>query len=768
MRTDNTPVEIRAAFVRSLYTGHWDIVTGAVLQATAVLFSWRLSGAWQYAVICALVLVMGLIRAREAWSFAKLPPKLSSDRIIDYWEFRYRVLAVAAGLTLGAYAFTAIFLYPDDFSRIAAAIVCTGSMATVVGRLYGSKKLVDGMIISVLVPLSAALLMLGDGAHVAVGLFSIPFLLLVRGSAETLRQNMFEAVFRRREATKIARTLDVALNNMSHALIMFGDDRRIEVVNDKAIRFFGGTDADSFRHHDMRAVVRLSRKQGIFSDADTQRLGSCLNSAQGSSVSRRLQLQTIAGQHIEFNIRARDNGGGGVVVFEDVTERVISQNRIQYMARFDAMTGLRNRAEISSAMQSYLRGGKDRSLSAAFMIDVDDFKHINDTFGHPCGDQILKDIAERLKALESDKVFAARLGGDEFLIAASGFADLDAVKAFADQISTALCGSYTQSGSTFNIKISMGFVAPLHDQESFEDVLVRADLALYAAKANPSAHWMMFHEAMNRRYRDRQQLKADLCQAIKDEALHIIYQPILSADGLRLTSCEALARWTHPVKGAIGPAEFIPIAEETGLISEITAYMLRHATKQCQQWNEAMSVSVNLSALDFQHADIVAMVRNALNDSGLAPARLELEVTESVVLDDKSQAQRILWELSALGVKLALDDFGTGYSNLSYLHELPLNRIKIDRSFVSSVAENKRALQLLNGVTQLAKEMDLYITLEGIETFEQLELIGAAANVDRLQGFLFGASLTGPLVQSLGAAIWGREDEKWQALAATA
>ncbi|MCC0029289.1 MAG: EAL domain-containing protein [Brucellaceae bacterium] len=309
--------------------------------------------------------------------------------------------------------------------------------------------------------------------------------------------------------------------------------------------------------------------------------------------------------------------------------------------------------------------------------------------------------------------------------------------------------------------MSIGYVVKMEGGETMDSLLVKADLALYAVKGDAVRMYAAYETSMSQRYNHRQRMKAALRETIQARALNVIYQPILSNGSMRLSACEALSRWHHPELGQVPPSEFIPLAEEMGLISEISRFMLDRACCDCMSWNPNMSVSVNLSAYDFEHGDVIEMVSSALRLSGLPPHRLELEVTESIVLDDKRDARSTLEKLKAMGVKIALDDFGTGYSNLSYLHELPLDRIKIDRTFVISVMENERAVKLLRGVANLAREVGLYITLEGVETIEQLELISSSVELDRLQGYLFGASYSSELIRELGGTIWGRDGRSW-------
>jgi predicted signal transduction protein with EAL and GGDEF domain len=285
-------------------------------------------------------------------------------------------------------------------------------------------------------------------------------------------------------------------------------------------------------------------------------------------------------------------------------------------------------------------------------------------------------------------------------------------------------------------------------------MIVKADLALYKAKELGKNDWRLFESSMDEAFRNRQLMKADLRVAIEAKSLRVVYQPIVAMDTMRIASCEALCRWDHRDLGPISPAVFIPLAEEMGMISEISQFVLEAACIECVRWPEQLRVSVNLSAKDFRNRDVVERVRDALTRSGLAPHRLEIEVTETALLDDKSLTRQYVEELKSLGVRIALDDFGTGYSSLSYLHKLPLDKVKIDRSFLMDVGQNPRSLELLKGIVGLSRSLGLTVTMEGVETFEQLKILALQVKPDLVQGFLFGAALTASGIETMSSTVW--------------
>jgi predicted signal transduction protein with EAL and GGDEF domain len=285
-------------------------------------------------------------------------------------------------------------------------------------------------------------------------------------------------------------------------------------------------------------------------------------------------------------------------------------------------------------------------------------------------------------------------------------------------------------------------------------MIVKADLALYKAKELGKNSWRLFEASMDAAFRNRQLMKADLRTAVESKGLRVVYQPIVAMSTMRIASCEALCRWDHPDLGPISPSIFIPLAEEMGIISEISTFVLQAACAECAKWPDQTSVSVNLSAKDFRNRDVIQKVRDALAGSGLAASRLEIEVTETALLDDKSLTRQYIEELKQIGVRIALDDFGTGYSSLSYLHKLPLDKIKIDRSFLMDVTQNPRSLELLKGIVNLSRPLGLSVTVEGVETFEQLKILALQVKPDLVQGFLFGSALSASGIETMSNTVW--------------
>jgi diguanylate cyclase (GGDEF)-like protein len=447
-------------------------------------------------------------------------------------------------------------------------------------------------------------------------------------------------------------------------------------------------------------------------------------------------------QYIEVTVSSRQDRT--VLLFEDISERVKAEERINFMAHYDALTNLPNRAYFTEQVEADLerrRLSKVGDIAMLMIVDIDDFKHVNDTMGHLIGDRVLVETSERLRHALGQDSLVARLGGDEFIVYRSGAgADTD-LMADAQSILQAFKPNFNVMSEVFSSNVSIGVVVSHDPDDDLDGLMIKADLALYKAKNGGKSQVQSFHDEMDTDYRYRQRLKAELRLALSENGLSLVYQPIVDLKTRRVVSCEALARWNHPELGAIPPSLFIPIAEETGLISEISRWVLKSAATECQNWPEDVSVSVNISARDFRDADVAVMVGDALAASRLAPHRLEIEVTETALIEERQAATTILSALAEQGIGIALDDFGTGYSSLSYLHALPFTKLKIDRSFVMDIGSNPRSLRLLANVAQLGNDINLTVTAEGVETDEQLALIQQHTKVDQIQGYLFGVPL---------------------------
>jgi diguanylate cyclase (GGDEF)-like protein len=752
VKPEQVPADVYVQFVRSLYDNVHMILIGAFCHAIVAIMSYLKTGAHAYLWMAFLMAAMG------AWRFVSMRRVVKTSAIRDYesakrCEADYILKGSIQGLTLGTFCFIAIYLYPDPYAELAAVAVTMGSMVTVAGRNYGSPRMVAIFSLTFVSPIAVGLLMRGDMQNVVLGLLIIPFFFIISGTAKGVREVLFSAVIGHRRADQIAQRFDRALNTMSSGLIMLSPEGRVVVANAEAARLMSVKKGDKLLGRTLRGLLMRGVAGGILSLNDSRYAETQLTRALREGKDRKVLIRFSNGRYFEFSAR-EGHDELGVITFDEVTARIEAEERIRFMARYDSLTGLANRAYFHEMVcDAVSTGDQNRSVALA-VFDLDDFKSVNDTLGHPVGDGLIYAVAERLNRFAGEDVKVSRFGGDEFMIFFNDVKEPDAFGMLLDDIFASLNGDVDVAGHALRIQSSAGAVLATAKDADVDAMIVKADLALYKAKENGKNGWRLFEAVMDQAFRNRQVMKADLRHAVETGGLRVVYQPIVSMETMRIVSCEALCRWDHPEIGPISPSVFIPLAEEMGIVSEISTFMLNAATTECVKWPTQICVSVNLSAKDFRNDDIIAKVSRALDVSGLAPQRLEIEVTETALLDDKSQTRTYIEKLKRMGVRIALDDFGTGYSSLSYLHTLPLDKVKIDRSFLVDVTRSKRSLELLSGIVSLSRLLGLTVTIEGVETFEQLKVLSHDVKPELVQGFLFGSALTASGIEAMSNTTW--------------
>jgi diguanylate cyclase (GGDEF)-like protein/PAS domain S-box-containing protein len=432
-----------------------------------------------------------------------------------------------------------------------------------------------------------------------------------------------------------------------------------------------------------------------------------------------------------------------VSVVEDVTERKRAEERIAHLASYDSLTDLPNRMLFRQRLEEALKWLHRGDRAAVLYLDLDFFKHVNDSLGHPVGDELLKSVAERLRGCVGPEDTVARLGGDEFAIIQLGITEPTDTTALANRIFDALRAPYDLHGHQLVAGVSIGIAIAPDDGREPDQLLKNADLALYGAKADGRGAYRFFEPEMDARMKARRVLEEDLRKALARGEFELHYQPLLDLQTDRIVACEALIRWIHPHRGLIPPGEFIPLAEETGLIMPIGEWVLRQACADAAGWPRDVKLAVNLSAAQFKTPSLSRLVIGALAAAGLPPGNLELEITESVLIQSSAAVSSTLRELHGLGVRFAMDDFGTGYSSLSYLRNFPLDKIKIDRSFVSDLTGEEASGSIVRAIIGLARSLDMTTVAEGVETEEQLAALRAAGCTE-IQGFLLSPPLRLP------------------------
>ena len=559
-------------------------------------------------------------------------------------------------------------------------------------------------------------------------------------------------IAREREAA-LAGQFDTALNNMPHGLCMFRADGRLAVMNYRFSKMMNLSDDLVQRGASAPDICRGLRRRRIDLGGERQDDPAEIEQLAGQrhhhDRSRR-QQEPVAVLDLPADGRRRHRRAGG-----GHHRAPNAEARISHLARYDELTALPNRVNFRDEIGRLLavQQGAEQ-LSALLFVDLDQFKQVNDTLGHPCGDQLLCAVSERLREMLRPEDFVARFGGDEFVVFQQNIHSPDDAAGLARRIVDRLSERYKIDNHLVEIGASVG-IAMTSRGVSADTLLKNADMALYRAKADGRGTFCFFREEMAQVVESRRILELDLRKALANEEFELFFQPLVNLKSGRISTCEALLRWNHPVRGTVSPTDIIPVAEDMGLIVDLGRWILRKACMECMKWPEGVSVAVNFSPQQFHQRDVLSEVRYALEVSGLPANRLEIEITESSLLRNTQLTHDVLSQLHSLGVRISLDDFGTGYSSLSYLHNFPLQKVKIDRSFLEGI-DSDRPLTLLRGVARLSADLGMSVVVEGIETNEQLELISADGAVTEAQGYLFSPPVPAVRVRQLLNASHGR------------
>jgi diguanylate cyclase (GGDEF)-like protein len=534
------------------------------------------------------------------------------------------------------------------------------------------------------------------------------------------------------------RRLNIAVNNMAQGLLLYDASGRLVLCNQQYLDMFGLSPEIVKPGCLPRDIIQHRKDTGSFTgDVDEY----CERTKESCSKSGLISLMQIPdGRWIQVANKVVD-GGGWVSTIEDITERRCNEERTIRLASHDTLTELPNRALLRSHLAGKLETcGADEQVAVLF-LDMDEFKAVNDTLGHQIGDELLRSVARSLQSCAGPGEFVARLGGDEFAVVASGITDKSHIMTVIERIYMAVRRSHQCSSHHLAVDISIGVAIASSPETTCDDILLNADLAMYDAKSSGKRTHRFFEAQMEKKARDRRQLETDLREALAAGSIDVHYQPIVDMKTNAIIGCEALARWTRADGSSVSPAEFIPVAEQSGLIEGLGEYVLNAACREAAAWPNSVKLAVNVSPAQFKSGVFALKVIAALAHSGLSPNRLELEVTEAILIDDDEGALKVLHEMKTIGVRVALDDFGTGYSSLSYLRRFPFDKIKIDRSFISGLTEETSSSAIVRAVVAMATEYNMVTTAEGVETETQrgiLRQLGCA----QMQGFLFSRART--------------------------
>jgi diguanylate cyclase (GGDEF)-like protein/PAS domain S-box-containing protein len=528
--------------------------------------------------------------------------------------------------------------------------------------------------------------------------------------------------------------LDTAVNNIPQGLVVYDKAARITVCNERYVEMFGLSPEVARPGSTMQDLIAHRKETGSF-DGDVDEFCNAIMRNVALGKATRQVTEAPGGRAIQITNQPLETGGW-VATIEDVTERERSAEQIAHMAHYDALTDLPNRVLFREQLEGALQRIQFGEQLAVLYIDIDEFKSVNDALGHSIGDELLKTVARRLRGCLSAADVAARLGGDEFAVIQTAVRNPSETTHLVERIYRAIREPYECASHLITTDASIGIALASGHGADLDQLLKNADLAMYAAKSAGRRTYRFFKPDMEAQVTARHVLEVDLRQAISDGALEVYYQPCVSLRDNRITGCEALLRWRHSERGMISPAEFIPIAEETGLINQLGEWVLMTACAEATTWPDDIRLAVNVSPVQFKSGTLALKILAALAASGLPASRLELEITEAVLIRDDEAALAVLHQLRAIGVRIALDDFGTGYSSLSYLQRFPFDKIKIDRCFIDDIAEPDGSSCIVQAVVNIAAARHMTATAEGVETKQQLELLRALGCAE-MQGYLF-------------------------------
>jgi len=555
--------------------------------------------------------------------------------------------------------------------------------------------------------------------------------IMQRRQAELERQNM---------------RFDATVNNITLGLCMYDANGSLVICNQPYARIYNLPDHLLQPGTKLETILNHLFDNGMSTSSDREsylqwRRGMITRREHGKHI-HELNARTILMQHYPME------DGGWVSTHEDITEQRQTEARIRHLARHDALTDLPNRMQFLEAMTGIESQITRGDQVAVLWIDLDHFKSVNDTLGHAIGDALLKQVSARLWSARRDSDVLARLGGDQFALLLKPIDGPKEAAAVADRIIKTIAAPFSISGHQILITASIGVAMAPGDGMTTDTLMKNADLAAYRAKSDGRSTYHFFEPGMDAVLQRRRVIEAGLRTALQDGEFRLVFQPLVGLAENRITCFETLLRWEHPLRGPISPVEFIPIAEDTGLIVSIGEWVLREACKTAVRWPQNVRVAVNLSPVQFRSPRLFEMIQTALAEAGLGPSRLELEITESLLLADSEQVLETLHRLRGLGIRIALDDFGTGYSSLSYLRSFPFDKIKIDRSFMRDLSRKGDSLAIIKAIIGLGHSLGMSLTAEGVETEEQLTAV-REQGCNEVQGFLFSPPIPASAVEVL-------------------
>jgi diguanylate cyclase (GGDEF)-like protein len=753
---DELPDELYVGFVDGLLADAAPVLLAALTATSVQIVN---------AIACGSTLLLAASAAQPAIAAIRLVhlhhlAKQATSRTRETARRHEAVYAIGSCASLAQISLWTLLSFcvtREPFTQFLGATMTIAYAFGMLSRSYAIYRGFNLQLVIAFLPLSAAMFVAGGWYPVAIIVVFAPLIAFMKGHSKRLRVNFLGVVAAQQSAELLAGRLDTALNNMSHGLCMVDRQGRLILANDKFRQIFSMPPETEVAGMHARAIFRTLVRSRSIDESSFAPLSYAVFGKRSDSSDIVVPIETPDDRAIEITVHKMKDDGT-VMVIQDVTERRNAQREINHMALFDPVTELPNRRCFEERLALALHPDRPPTSGLTVMfLDLDDFKQVNDSLGHRTGDKLLIEIASRLRAIIGPRDLVARWGGDEFVILhhhGPGELETPAVaKRIIDEINRAV----VIDGSEVIVGASIGSASAPDDGTSPDALLSKADIALYAAKADGRRVWRAFEPAMDAKIQIRRLIELELRAAVASDGIDVHFQPIVSVATRRIVGFEALARWRSAVLGSVSPTEFIPIVEEIGLMEEMGAAVLRRACRACATWPDSVSVSVNLSSTQFRSGQLEKTILGALAGANLAPERLDLEITESTLLEDRGDTRRTLQALRAKGLRISLDDFGTGYSSLSYLLSFPLDRIKIDRTFTVGLGVQERASVLVESVAAMSRRLGMCVLIEGVETTKQLRMIEALGTIAEAQGFLFSRPVAESGVHGLLRRDFGEE-----------
>ena len=731
--------DIRAHLVDGLFHPFTSFVTGVIIGVSIAVFIYVYTDDWLVGIFGAALAVIAVYRLIIGLVYLRRGRTIGEDEA-KKWEFAFMSGANLFSLCLGLLTFFAILRVPGTEIHIILSITCAGYGTSIAARNAGRPFLALSQLYLTTIPMWIALIVQTEHSQMINNFGWAGLVLFTLGISDitiSMRKTVIDALENKQRVEVLAKSFeeqanrfDAALTNMSHGLCMFDQHQKLVVWNSKVADIID-VEPELFKVNtsmeDILTAFHLDNHSKVVDQP---------NLSESDNEGFRETVKLSNGHYVAATSRRMENDNI-VIVFADVTEREKAEARIRNLAWVDQLTGLMNRVSVHELFVKKLQDMDEASELAVHYIDLDHFKSVNDTLGHPIGDMLLQQVADRICDVCLDEGEVARMAGDEFLVIQSLAPHARTPRDLAQQIVDALHQPFNVNSHFIQIGASVGIVIAPKDGKDADLLLKRADMALYAAKKAGRNKLAYFEPQMDQRMQQMRALELDIKQALEKRQFKLAFQPIVHAHDKSIASFESLIRWTHPSNGKMMPSKFIPAAEETGQIIEIGRWVTKEAIKTASRWPVRTQISVNFSAVQFQDSRFAQYLNSQLKRYKFPPELLELEITETAFIEDMEKSLKQLNQLKDLGIKISLDDFGTGYSSLSQLQRFAFNKIKIDGSFVRDLETNPSSAAVATAVAEIGKALDITVVAECVETQAQLDFL-KSVGVTHIQGYFTG------------------------------